>query len=44
VPALEPVAELIEAALAELRAAERRWLAPIAHAILKINSALQRKH
>jgi hypothetical protein len=28
-PALERVAELIEAALAELWAAERRWLAPI---------------
>ena len=44
VPALERTAEHIAAALAEPRAAERRRLAPIPHCILKINSALRRKH
>jgi hypothetical protein len=44
VPALERAAELIEATLAELRAVERRRLAPIRHCILKMNSASRRKH
>ncbi|HET6927380.1 MAG TPA: hypothetical protein VFI48_11070 [Hyphomicrobiaceae bacterium] len=36
VPALTRAAELIEATLAELRAVERRRLAPVPHGILKI--------
>jgi len=44
VPALARAAELIEATLAELRAVERRRLAPVPHGILKINTASRRKH
>jgi hypothetical protein len=44
VPALARAAALIEATLAELRAVERRRLAPVPHGILKINTASRRKH
>jgi hypothetical protein len=44
VPALERVAELIGAALAEMLAAERRRLAPIPRSVLDARLLSRRKH
>ena len=44
VPALERAAELIDAALSEIRAAERRRLAPIPLSILDTRLLPPRKH
>lgn len=43
-PALERAAELIGAALAELQAAQRRRLAPVARSILDSRLLRSRKH
>jgi hypothetical protein len=44
VPALERAAELIDAALAEIRATERRRLAPIPRSVLDTQLLPRRKH
>jgi hypothetical protein len=44
VPALERAAELIDAALAEIRATERRRLAPIPRSVLDTRLLPRRKH
>ena len=44
VPGLERAAELIDEAVAELRAAEGRRLAPISHSLLKTRLGARHKH
>jgi hypothetical protein len=44
VPALERAAELIDAALAEVQAAERRRLAPIARSVLEMRLRPRHRH
>jgi hypothetical protein len=44
VPGLEPAADRISAALAEISAAERRRLAPVSHSLIDARPLAPRKH